>query len=153
MNSKLFDLFETSSWPGVPILIRSKQMVAKTVWLVCILILAGFCIYYVNEIFQSYYKYEVITNIDVIREEPSQFPAISFCMQLNDTKFASNTSNIILFCSFGYQKCSLKDFEFYSFRDLYFSETFLKDAIFRWNMNFKMSLFFKYNFFFTFSNK
>jgi hypothetical protein len=80
MNSKLKDLLESSSLPGLSLLLKSKQIIVKIIWLLFILLLLGLSIYYVSESVQIYYNFEVVTNIYIISEHKSQFVAIIFCM-------------------------------------------------------------------------
>lgn len=114
MNLRLLNPIEMLSWPGVSILIRSKHLAAKLVWLVCILTSIGTGVFILKKNFESYLKYEVITNTNVIREEASQFPAISFCMLFNVSKLLPNASSILYSCFFETKNCSWNDFEIYN---------------------------------------
>ena len=112
MNSQLLvDLLESSSLPGLPILLKSKHIAVKIVWLLFGLLLSGLSIFYTIKSIQTFYDYEVVTNIDVISEPSSKFPAISFCMMSN----SSDLSDVIFACYFEETDCNYTDFEMYEF--------------------------------------
>jgi hypothetical protein len=117
MNSHIFDLLESTSLPGIALLIKSKQFIVKIIWLLFIVILAGLSIKYVIESIQTYHNYEVVTNIRVISEQSLPFPAISFCMIFNRSPSPSvnDMLNVIQYCSFDYNECSSGDFEIFHF--------------------------------------
>ena len=62
---------------------KSKQKITKIFWLAFTTILVSLSINYVATSVQSYFDYEVITNIETHHTNYSQFPAVSFCVQLN----------------------------------------------------------------------
>jgi len=117
MNSHIFDLLESTSLPGIALLIKSKQFIVKIIWLLFIVILAGLSIKYVIESIQTYHNYEVVTNIRVISEQSLPFPAISFCMIFNRSPLPSvnDMLNVIQYCSFDFNECSSGDFEIFHF--------------------------------------
>ena len=102
MKSHLLELLESSSFPGVPIVIKSKQSIVKLIWLVFILLLLAASIYFVTDSILTFFKYEKITNIDVFSEQTSPFPAISFCMffKYSNQSNISNSENFIFENSF-----------------------------------------------------
>ena len=93
MRKSLLDLLESSSLPGVPVLIKSKQLIVKIVWLLGTVIMLGLSIKYIIDSIQSYYNFEVVTSINVFKEKESQFPAVSFYIQYNE-----NSTNLIKRC-------------------------------------------------------
>ena len=122
MIAKCFELFESSSLPGVPVLTRSKQTITRIVWLVFTIVLVGLSINYVIQTVQMYYNFEVVTNIKVFSDNAPKFPTISICMQLNDNQTSVPDANdVIVFCSFEGNTCNGTDFEFFqdSFRISY----------------------------------
>ena len=116
MNSDLKDLLEQTSLPGLSLFIRSKQLVVKIAWLLFTLLFLSVSIYFVIESIQNYYDYEVVTNIHVVRERIAPFPAISFCVSLNNSIYEPiNTSlhDILYSCDFEGDPCQSSDFEVY----------------------------------------
>ncbi len=115
MNSKLFDLLESTSLPGLPLLFKIKQLIVKIFWLLSLILLMGLSIRYVTESIQSYFDYEVITNIKVIRELTPQFPAISFCVNFTQRSNStiSDLKEFIINCTFEQNPFNSTDFEIY----------------------------------------
>ena len=112
MIEKCKELLESSSLPGVPILTRSRQVLTRIVWLIFILIFVCLSIKYVIESVQSYYEYELVTNINVYREKESQFPAVSFCMNLIEKGIdIASLNEVIVYCKFDGNQCNATDFE------------------------------------------
>jgi hypothetical protein len=79
LKQRLYELLLNTSAHGVPRLLRAKNLFFILMWLffLCASILIG-SYFVINTIF-DYLKYETITSIQVITEEQSQFPSISFC--------------------------------------------------------------------------
>ena len=117
MKSQLLDLLESSSLPGVPILIKSKQLIVKIVWLLFILLFTALSIYYVIESIHTYYNFDVVTNIHVISEQALPFPAVSFCMIFNRSNTKPTISDVIKFSSFEKKEFHSSDFEIFFFPD------------------------------------
>ena len=132
---KLKELFEASSLPGVPILVTTKYNQVKIIWLALLLISIGASGYFIYDSINDYFEYQIITNTDVIREEESQFPAITFCVPNNDeqnnkTYFLSNYLNRILrYCQFDLTSCSYLDFEIYKISN----QSQINETCFRFN--------------------
>jgi hypothetical protein len=118
---KLKELFEASSLPGVPILVTTKYNQVKIIWSILLIVSIGTSGYFIYDSINDYFEYQIITNIDVIREEESQFPTITFCVPNNDeqnnnnkTYFLSNYfTRILRSCQFDLTNCTYLDFELY----------------------------------------
>jgi len=83
---KIVDLIDASSLPRTHILIKSKHITVKIVWFIFTVILLTLSIKYVIGNISNYFNYEVVTNINIIQENKSQFPAVSFCFQTADSE-------------------------------------------------------------------
>ena len=110
---KLKDLLESSSLPGVPIIIKSNHKIVTFIWFISLFSLITLSTYYISESINEYLSYKVITNIDLINESQSKFPMISFC--INNNNIESNLlENIMFYCYFDTIKCNWTDFEVYT---------------------------------------
>jgi len=83
-------------------------------WLLCVLGSIGTLIYFLNKSINSYLNYDVVTNINVYREEAPQFPAVSFCV-ISEELISINES--IIDCEFNSQQCNLSEFEIVDYTD------------------------------------
>lgn len=95
LKQKLNELLLNTSAHGFPRLLRAKNLFFILMWLffLCASILFG-SYFVINTIF-DYLKYETITSIQVITEEQSQFPSISFCSYPKIEQNNSNSSSLI----------------------------------------------------------
>jgi len=64
---------------GVPKIFRSKILFFKLLWLTFFILGSVASVYYIWEAVDNYFKYEVITKIESVYEQPMKFPTISFC--------------------------------------------------------------------------
>jgi hypothetical protein len=69
----------TSSY-GIPFIVRAESIVLKIMWIVCMLILAGLAFKYTVDSLISYFDFEVTTQVQVIHEDSTLFPTVSFCI-------------------------------------------------------------------------
>jgi len=121
MNSHFLELLESSSLPGLSILIKSKQIIVKIVWFIFIVFLMSLSIKCVIETIKTYYEYQVVTNINVISEQTLPFPTVSFCMNSKIKPNISNLNNVLLSCNFEQSTCNSSDFEIQYYPDKSFS--------------------------------
>ena len=106
---KIVDLIDASSLPRTHILIKSKHITVKIVWFIFTVILMTLSIKYVIGNVSNYYNYEVVTNINVIQENKSQFPAVSFCFHSADSEKLSEIklmNKSIVYCKFELRNCN-----------------------------------------------
>lgn len=80
ISEKLEVCGEKSTIHGVPFYIRAERIPVKIMWGVIILASTGYCAYSVVASFMSYLKYEVDTNVEILRDSDAQFPAVSICI-------------------------------------------------------------------------
>ena len=111
---KLKDLLESSSLPGVPIIIKSNHKIVTFIWFISLFSLITLSTYYISESINEYLSYKVITNIDLINESQSEFPMISFCINNNNNIESNLLENIMFYCYFDTIKCNWTDFEVYT---------------------------------------
>jgi len=115
---KLKNLLELSSLPGVPTLLKAKYKLVSFIWLISIIFLSVSTIFLIITEIKSYFDYKIITNIDVIREDESQFPTVSFCLRYTNNNNNSinqfELKNILTNCQFNLIQCNWTDFEVYS---------------------------------------
>ena len=75
----LIELLLDSSIHGIPNAFRSKNTLMKIIWITCFLISTGACAYSIIKSFQQYFEFEVVTQVRVIPEIPSEMPIITIC--------------------------------------------------------------------------
>ena len=69
----------SSTSHGLPNILRANEKFFKVMWTVLSLLSNAFCLYSIIQTVNSYLNREYITNIDIIQEIPTEFPAVSFC--------------------------------------------------------------------------
>ena len=75
----LYKWCEISSVHPIPRIKRSKNVYLRFLWLFCLTASAVYCIYSISVSIQAYRKYETFTSTEIIKENSSYFPAVSFC--------------------------------------------------------------------------
>ena len=85
-----------SSCHGLPNMIRTKSKCLLIMWLICFLICSAFFSYLAILSIAKFFKYEVLTNIEVIYESPAHFPIITIC-NLNGVKHSYLLNETIIF--------------------------------------------------------
>ena len=100
------ELILTSTFQGLPNLIRTKRLFFKVIWFISLLVSSSACVYYETKTILDYFDYEVMTNIETINEPNAQFPTISICNQFNkDFEF----KNVGFFFNFFDYRSNWKD--------------------------------------------
>lgn len=69
---------------------ESNTFFVRLMWLLSLLLTSGLCFYLISKTVANYLKYEVVTKLNVIYEDPSIFPTITLC---NLDPFKSNYSD------------------------------------------------------------
>ena len=126
---KLKDLLEATSLPGLPLLLKSKSLIVKLIWLLFISLFGTGCIYFARKSLLDFFSYNTVTNINIIKQNETQFPTVSFCIyQSNLTEENISLNEFIISCKFDFKNCNLdKDFKIYSLKR--------GDLCFRFNSN------------------
>ena len=69
----------TSTFHCYPKIFQYKNKIAKSIWLIIFIAFSFLTGFLVNKNFEEYFANEVVSKIQVIREEPTQFPTITIC--------------------------------------------------------------------------
>lgn len=64
---------------GISNMVRIKNRLLKTIWIVLWLASCGYCVYLIATAIISYSEYKVIPKISIKYEMPTKFPAVGFC--------------------------------------------------------------------------
>jgi hypothetical protein len=64
---------------GIPSIAKNSNYFLKFMWTICLIASTGLCSYLVVESIVSYYDYEVVTKINVVYQNPAEFPTITIC--------------------------------------------------------------------------
>ena len=78
---------------AIPNIFSINHLIIKIIWLVCLLVSASFCSYFIVSSIQDYLKYDVVTNIEIENENPIGFPSVTIC---NLNIFSSSKSKNIM---------------------------------------------------------
>ncbi len=96
IKKSIHSIVEISTLHGLQNILKTKYFFIKLMWLTFIFTSSITCSYFVIKSIVEYFNYNTITTIDVINEQQSQFPTISFCIPyLNDnSKINEIISNV-----------------------------------------------------------
>lgn len=72
-------LLLNSTANGVPNMLRARNIFLKIMWLTFLIMSTCAGSYYTIDSIIDFFKYSSVTHINVINEDQSQFPTISFC--------------------------------------------------------------------------
>ena len=75
----VYDLLESTTAHGIPNILRSKRLIIKLFWTLCLLSSIATCAYIARTTILNYLDYGKNTEIATIYEEKSQFPTVSIC--------------------------------------------------------------------------
>jgi len=117
MNISKF--FESFSIPGFSNLFKSDNIFIKIIWILCYLALLTASGIFLADTIIGYLDFEVVTNINIIREQKSEFPTVSFCFTSFEKQAEQNPldlKDILIVCSFEKKACNWTDFEFYTIK-------------------------------------
>ena len=73
------ELLEVSTSHGIPNLVRTRSLFILIMWSSFTIISACVGSYYVLNSITDFFKYEIVTKLEIINEKVVQFPAISIC--------------------------------------------------------------------------
>jgi hypothetical protein len=109
---------------GIPNIIKSDRKCLKIMWLILFLLSSSVGIYLVIESFINYFSFDVVTSIKVIKEIPTEFPAITFFI-LRNNRVNISLNNLIVECTFNKFSCNIpKDIRINKDKFGYISYTF-----------------------------
>jgi hypothetical protein len=107
----LLKMLTSNTFHGVGNIFGSDKTIIKLMWLIAFTTSFGFNVYFIYLSFNEYYKYDVITKVNMIEENESKFPSVTFCSDSN-AFFNKSIGEIILNCSFNRDhSCYLKSDE------------------------------------------
>jgi len=86
IKKKLKEMIIDSSSHGIPHIFRTKRKLFKIMWTIFFIICISFGIKIIVTNLLSYLEYDVITNIELVYEQPIQFPTISFQFNFGNSK-------------------------------------------------------------------
>ena len=130
MNKRIkessLEIIEHSSIHGLPNIISTKRTCNKIMWIIFVIGCSSFCIYSIINSIMSFLDYEVVTKIELIPENPTQFPTVTLC-NLNAKNSKYNLNETIIECQFNGNSCSLTEFNWFFQPNLGFCFMFNSD--------------------------
>jgi len=103
---KSIEIGLSSTSHGIPNIIKSDRKCLKIMWLILFMLSSSAGIYLVIESFINYFSFDVVTSIKVIKETPTEFPAITFFI-LRNNRANIPLSNLIVECTFNKFSCNI----------------------------------------------
>ena len=97
INLKVNDLLLTTTVHALPNIARTEQKCLKLMWIVFFAISTSTAVYFTYENILDYLEFDVNTRYDVIYEDQSDFPTVSFCSEKN---LDENLTNILTNCQY-----------------------------------------------------
>ena len=104
------DIGEVSSCIGVSRFFLAKRFVIKAMWLIVLVVLSAYGINESINALLNYLEFDVITNIEVINEISTEFPAVTF-YNLKNNKANISLNEIMVSCRYQSEGCTADDFE------------------------------------------
>jgi len=74
--SALLKLIDKSTFHGIPNIVRAESVYSRFFWIFFTLLSSAACVYYIKDNLCNFLNFNYVTNVDVIYEQPMQFPAI-----------------------------------------------------------------------------
>lgn len=102
IKETIFEFGLVSTAYGIPNLMRSKHFHQKFLWILFIISSSIASYFFVNEAVFDYLDFKVVTNIQTIYKQPTEFPTVSMCGYKADHFTNKSLKNLIVECSFGY---------------------------------------------------
>jgi hypothetical protein len=79
--------FVDSTAHGIGHIFKRENIFLKFMWLICFLVSAGLCGYFLEISITEYLQHETVTHTEIVTELPAVFPSVSIC---NENIFANN---------------------------------------------------------------
>lgn len=109
IKKNLYNILVSSTSHGIPNIIRTEKKRFKAMYLFFFIVCSSLCAYMMTKSALDYMKYDVVTEIDMIYETPTQFPTVTFFNLKNPT--ANYTlDDILINCHFNDDACDARDF-------------------------------------------
>lgn len=120
IKQRIWHILSNSSVNGLPNLVKASNIFLKIMWSISLIISTCVGSYYTIDSIIDFFKYNSVTIIDVIHEQQSQFPTISFCPY---PKFNGSIDQMIISANF--ERIPLTNFShFEEFEDYSFGKCF-----------------------------
>jgi len=113
ISKNLAEILSQSTSYGLPKIFQTKRMFFKLFWL--IFFIGGNCvsIWQIIKVVNSYYEYSVITKIETIYQQPTPFPTISFCPDVEKAFDNKSIQSILESCHDTKKRDCLKNSSLY----------------------------------------
>jgi hypothetical protein len=69
----------TAQVHGIPKIFNAEKMILKAMWAFFFICSVGAYAYFFTQTLCNYFQYFVVTNIDIVFENPMIFPTVTFC--------------------------------------------------------------------------
>jgi hypothetical protein len=79
MNKNIIKTLESSSIHAIPNIIRTSNLLIKSIWTICFIGSSGVCGWFILNSINKYFMFEVVSKIDIKYETPLIFPVVSIC--------------------------------------------------------------------------
>ena len=79
LKQSVKETITSSTIHAIPNIFRTDLIILKVMWFICFICASGGCLYLNVDAILNYLKHDVITQIRLVNEIPSEFPAITFC--------------------------------------------------------------------------
>ena len=75
----LVELASSSTIHGVANIVKTKHLLIKLIWLFSIIVSFGICCFYTTQSINEYLEYNTMTDTKTFYQNPTEFPAVTFC--------------------------------------------------------------------------
>jgi hypothetical protein len=106
---------ECSSLPGLYLIVKSKHIIVRLIWFISVVLLFYPVILQSSDLILDYFNHDVISNINIYDESESEFPAVSFCITMENNKTIPSLNESMIYCNFNQLDCDSNQFEVYTF--------------------------------------
>lgn len=110
IKNKLISLIQDSTSHGLPNVFRTERLFFKIMWFTFFLISLAFGTWTIISSFIDFFNYDVVTQIDIVYEIPTQFPTVTF-HNLKTLKSNYSLAEILISCTYDNENCTSDDFE------------------------------------------
>lgn len=118
LKNSILEIMSVSSVHGMSNLVETDRKFIRFLWIFCMLFSSAGCGYFITKTVTDYLSYDVVSLIDIINEEYSEFPTVSMCMTAGGFDNDNDLKDSIIGCFFNSDEgCKLKPenyFEKYS---------------------------------------
>ena len=106
---------ECSSLPGLYLIVKSKHIIVRLIWFISVVLLLYPVTFQSSELISDYFNHDVISNINIYDESESEFPAVSFCITMENNETIPSLNASMIECRFNQLDCYSNQFEVYTF--------------------------------------